>query len=211
MSKNHNSTKTEARKALIEYIYSRVFTDRFVHWLFATRQRTARTFARKYQDPVARHEDVTEFIVSKKFQTLQITEPGLFDIDVWIDRTDAFSQLRNRFFTIYRNFTINRWKRYQLVTSRELQIFTTENSIEDTMANDTNPDIMNALIYRQAWNQYTSNLDAADKMIALYLLKGSISMAALEKAVGLKKSQIYLRIQIIEADIQALISSLIGV
>ena len=136
----------------------------------------------------------------------QITEPELFRIDVWIDRTFLYANLRSRFFTIYKNFTIDRWKRYKLIKNRELQILMEDNQIEETMANDANPDIVNALIYRQVWNQYTSTLNSTDKTIALFLLKGTITMPALEKAVGLKKSQIYIRLQKIENDIQDIMS-----
>lgn len=206
MSNCYYSAEAQARKALIEYIYSPIFTSRFKRWLYDTRKKVAMTFIRKYKDPIARHEDIVEFIVSDKFQMLQITEPELFRIDVWIDRTFLYANLRSRFFTIYKNFTIDRWKRYKLIKNRELQILMEDNQIEETMANDANPDIVNALIYRQVWNQYTSTLNSTDKTIALFLLKGTITMPALEKAVGLKKSQIYIRLQKIENDIQDIMS-----
>ena len=199
MSNCYYSVEAQARKALIEYFYSPIFTSRFKHWLFNTRKKIAITFIRKYKDPTARHEDIVEFIISDKFQMLQIMEPELFQINVWIDRTYLYAHLRSRFFTIYKNFTINRWKRYRLIKNRELQI-------EETMANDANPDIVNALIYRQVWSQYTSTLNSTDKTIALFLLKGAITMPALEKAVGLKKSQIYIRLQKIENDIKDIMS-----
>lgn len=211
MSKNNNSNNGSTNQAIIEYIYSTAFTTRFVEWLFTSRRSTAPTFARKYRDAVARHEDVTEFIISKKVSLLMEEEPALFELDIWADETMLFSGLRARFFTIYLNFTINRWKRYKRTQSRELQIFTAENSIEETMTNEANPDIISALIYKQAWNQYTATLDSTDRTIALFLLKGTITMSALEKAVGLKKSQIYVKLQKIESDIQTIISELKGV
>lgn len=187
-------------KCQAEFIYSKYFTNRFLGWCYSTHQAVSESFNRKYKNDSARHEDVTEFIINK-LPTLLIEEPELFAEAVWLDETILYSSLRARLFTIYKNYCINRWNRYKTIKKYESQ---PEELPMNTIA--PNIDIVQALVYRQVWLDYTNELDATDKIIAIYLLDGALTMKQLEAASGLKKSALYIRIDKIKTDLANLVN-----
>lgn len=187
------------------FIYSKTFTDRFIGWLFTSRKAQALTFLRKYTHDLDskgfscdRHEDVTEFILNK-LPKLLVEEPELFASDVWTDSTALHANTRARLFTIYKNYSIDRWKGYKTInkyeTTKDLTMITTASP---------NVDVVRAMVYRRVWNDYTAELTSIDKIIALYLLDGSISLKQLEVSTGLKKSALYIRMEKIQNEIAKL-------
>lgn len=195
----NNSIRTSYSQAA-ELIYSTAFTTSFISWLFGTKRKTALTFARKYHDDTARHEDVTEFIIGKLPALVQ-NEPELFSVETWATPGHV---LQARLFTIYHNYTTDRWRAYKRIKAAE------SISLEDIQMNNVpavTPDLVNALAYKKAWNDYTSTLDSQDRIIALYLLDGALTMPQLEQIVGIKKSQIYVRIEKIRAGIEATLNN----
>jgi hypothetical protein len=68
--------------------------------------------------------------------------------------------------------------------------------------------MVNQIAYRKAWIKYTETLNSIDKVIAMYLLEGCITMKEVEMLTSLKKSAIYLRIPAIQAEIDTMAGSL---
>jgi len=196
------SDNTYKRQA--EWIYSKAFTDRYIGWCFSTKQPVAMTFLRKYNDELARHDDVTEFIINK-LPKLLANEPQLFTDDVWADATPLHSNLRARLFTIYKNYSINRWNRYKTINKYETP------EVPDMTTASPNIDLVRAITYRKLWIDYTADLTTTDKIIAMYLLDGALTMKELEAATGLKKSAIYIRIDKIKADLEKMVDEKMSV
>lgn len=184
-----------------ELIYSNNFKTRYIDYLFTTCKGTARTFLRKYNDQEAWHVDMAQFCVDR-LPSICTTEPELVASATWQNNyADGLERLRARLFTIYHNYTTDRYRKYKTIRKYETQG-------DHLMLSDTKPsttNLMRAITYRSVWGRYTDNLEATDKLIAFYLLDGAITMAALEELTGLKKSQIYLRLQRIRKEIDGLV------
>ena len=207
-----NTTSTDLYTQAANMIYAKTFTDRFLGYLFSSKRSVALTFVRKYNDKVMRHEDVTEFIVGK-LPSLVVSEPELFSSHIWEDETSLHSDVRARLFTIFLNYTINRWHKYMTINHYESGC--TDEQWEllmkikpDTKTSNVETKLSNAIAYRKVWLDYTNTLETIDRVIAMYLLDGCITFEELKADTGLKKTAIYARIERIKRELAGLTAEL---
>lgn len=203
-----NTTNTLTYNQAAEMIYSKEFTNSLIKYLYVTKNKLFKTISRKYKDDVMRHEDVTEFIIDKLVSILQ-DKPQLLAVEVWNDSTDLYKAERCYFFKIYLNFCIDRFDKYCTIQKHEIQL---TDSQEQTMrakkadidTKEVEAKLVNKIAFRKAWINYTDTLNSVEKIIAMYLLDGCLTMKELEALTGLKKSAIYLKIPAIQLEINKL-------
>lgn len=186
-------------------IYSKAWTDRFLTYLFCTKNKCAMTFVRKYHDEVMRHEDVTEFIVGALGAFLE-THPEMLALAIWEDETILYSRERGYVFTTYLRFCIKRWKNYLKKTQH--LTFADDATWEILMktkaaplSNNIETKLANAIAFKNVWLKYTSSPNTIDQVIAMYFLDGCISFEEVKTVTGLKKTAIYARIERIKAEL----------